>query len=87
MVYKKGVRSYDLIREGEEVVLRVDYEDYPKYPSLEDDPFCMSDTIDKLVEAKSVTKIVLAQKRDYEYDYNQTQMLLEIAKLFTFAVT
>ena len=82
MVDKKGVRSYDLVREGEEVILRVDYEDYPRYPSIEDDPFCMSDTINKLAEVKSVTKIVFSQKRDYEYDYNQTQILVEIAKLY-----
>ncbi len=72
----------DIIREGEEITLRIDCEACPFFPSLEDDPRVMAMVIDDLAEAGAATKIVLAQKRDYEYDYNQTAMLLEIAKLF-----
>ncbi len=74
--------TYDVIKEGEETVLLIDLEQYQHIPSLEDDPVCMSRTCDILAEAGSVTKIVYAQKRNYEYDYTQTLMLQEIAKLY-----
>ena len=73
--------SYEVIREGEEVILRIDCEECPFFPSLEDDPKVMSKLFDTLLEAGRVTKIVFAQKRDFEYDYAQTQMLIEIAQL------
>ena len=74
--------SYDVVREGEETILLIDLEQYPHSPSLEDDPVCMSRTVDILAEAGIVTKIVYSQKRNYEYDYNQTLMVQEIAKLY-----
>ena len=75
--------SYDVLREGEEIILMIDLEEYPHIPSLEDDPVCMSRTVDIIAEAGVVTKIVYLQKRNYEYDYNQTLMVQEIAKLYS----
>ena len=63
--------NYDLLREGEDKILKVPFEDYHRVPSLEEDPFVMSKIIDILVKVKEATKIVLTQKRDYEYDFNQ----------------
>ena len=74
--------SYEIVREGEETILMVDLEEYPKVPSLEDDPVCMSKTCDLLAESGIVTKIVFAQKRNFEYDYYQTSLIQEIAKLY-----
>ena len=74
--------AYDIVREGEEIILLIDLEQYPHIPSLEDDPVCMSRTIDILSEVGIVTKIIFTQKRNYEYDYNQTLMMQEIAKLY-----
>jgi len=74
--------SYDIIREGEDIILSINCETYQKTPSLEDDPLLMSKTIDILAETGTVTKIVFAQKREYEYDYATVQILLEIAKLY-----
>ncbi|MCX6814434.1 MAG: ATPase, T2SS/T4P/T4SS family [Candidatus Aenigmarchaeota archaeon] len=49
--------------------------------SIEDYEECMARTIDKILEVKKVTSIVLAKNREYEYDYEQTKLLLEIAKV------
>ncbi|MCH8329088.1 MAG: hypothetical protein IIB81_01700 [Nanoarchaeota archaeon] len=73
--------SYDVIREGDDVILSVNLEDYPRVPSLEDEPVVMSKACDMLIEVKDATKIVYIQKRNYEYDYEQTLMLSEIAKI------
>lgn len=73
--------SYEIMREGEETILRIDCEECPFFPSLEDDPKVMSKLFDTLLEAGRATKIVFVQKRDFEYDYAPTQMLIEIAQL------
>ena len=82
LVNKASCGKYDLLREGEEVVLRINCEDCPFVPSLEDNASCMSSTVDKLIEVPNTTKIVFYQKRDYEYDYSQTQLLVEISKIY-----
>ncbi|PIZ57066.1 hypothetical protein COY28_00375, partial [Candidatus Woesearchaeota archaeon CG_4_10_14_0_2_um_filter_57_5] len=74
--------GYDILHEGEDVILRIDAEKAAYVPSLEDSALCMGDTVEKLAEAGRVTKIVFTQKRDYEYDQTQTEMLMEIAKLY-----
>ena len=75
--------SYEVIREGEDVLLSVNLEDYPHAPSLEDDPVVMSKACDMFIEVKDATKIVFIQKRNYEYDYEQTILLREIARLYS----
>ncbi|MEK6837973.1 MAG: hypothetical protein AABX69_04950, partial [Nanoarchaeota archaeon] len=73
--------SYETYKEGEDVVLRVNSEDCPFFPSIEDNAICMSAVIDKLVESPGITKVVFSQKRDYEYDFGQVRLLAEIGKL------
>ena len=79
----KNPFSYEVIREGEDVVLLINLENYMHAPSLEDDPVAMSKVCDMLIEVKDATKIVFMQKRNYEYDYNQTELLREIARLYS----
>src|SRR3989338_1587422 len=81
-IFDKTPFSYDLIREGEEVILQINCETYSKVPSLEDDPVTMSKTIDILNEAGTVTKIVYFQRRNIEYDYSQTLLLKEMSDLY-----
>src|SRR3989344_3052888 len=47
--------------------------------SIEDYSACMATTIDKLMELKKVVRIVFAGTREYEYDFSESKMLLEIA--------
>jgi len=75
--------TYDIVKEGEETIIIIDLEQYQQIPSLEDDPVCMSRTVDILAEAGNATKIVYAQKRNYEYDFNQTMIIQEIARLYS----
>jgi type IV secretory pathway ATPase VirB11/archaellum biosynthesis ATPase len=78
----KKICSYDVIRESDEVILKINCEKCTFLPSLEDNPQCMSKTITKIIEVGNVTKVVFSQKRDYEYDFDQTQLLVEIAKAY-----
>jgi len=47
----------------------------------------MERIVSYLQEVRTATKIIITQGRDYEYDYDQTLMLLQIAKLQTQFVT
>ncbi|MBI3413687.1 MAG: Flp pilus assembly complex ATPase component TadA [Candidatus Aenigmarchaeota archaeon] len=47
--------------------------------SLEDFEAIMAAAIDKIAEVKKVSRIVLAETREYEYDWEQTRLLVEIA--------
>jgi len=79
----KKTFSYDVIREGDDVILSVNLEDYHHVPSMEDDPVVMSKVCDMLIEVRDATKIVFLQKRNYEYDFNQTSLMREIAKIYS----
>ena len=54
--------------------------------SLEDYDECMARTIDKMMEVKRVSSIVLAKDREYEYDSHQVGMLSEIAKIIEWVI-
>tara|TARA_Y100000310_G_scaffold147251_1_gene146515 strand:+ start:296 stop:2590 length:2295 start_codon:yes stop_codon:yes gene_type:complete len=75
-------KEYEVVKEGEELLLRIDYEKHTMPPSIEDDPQTMSRVIDYLSKLAGVTKITFLQKRDYEYDYRQTRYLAEIARVY-----
>ncbi len=73
--------SYRIAREGEDTVIVANCEDYPRIPAIEDDPITLSHAIDILAKEPNATKIVFQQKRDYEYDFNQTEILKEVVRL------
>ena len=74
--------AYELIREGQEDVLKINYEGASFPPSIESSELCMMDTIDKLAQMPSVQRILFVQKRNYEYDREQTSLLREIANIY-----
>lgn len=84
MLFNQGIKpgEYEVVHEVEGATLRVNYEGTSIAPSLEDDAICMSRTITRLGENQDVTKIVFLEKRDFEYGFEQTQLLLEIARIY-----
>lgn len=75
--------TYDVDRDGDNVVIRVNYETISRIPSIEDDSLCMAKTIDVLGQVKDATQITFFQKRDFDYDYDQVVLLYDIARLFS----
>ncbi|MFC1648591.1 ATPase, T2SS/T4P/T4SS family [Nanoarchaeota archaeon] len=73
---------YEFSREGEEMVVRINYEEVPKVPSIEDDATAMSKIIELLIQHPDTTKLIFHQKREYEYDFVQITMLREISTLY-----
>ncbi|MBU4069731.1 MAG: type II/IV secretion system ATPase subunit [Nanoarchaeota archaeon] len=83
---EKPLYSYEVQREGEEDILYINYLGAPYVPSISDYPEIMERTIDALVENPNVSRIVLVQQKNYNYDSNETFLLLEIAQLYVFLI-
>ena len=75
--------KHEILREGADVILKIDYESSLRAPSVEDDPVTMAKTINLLLEEGRVTRIVFSQKRNFEYDYEQVKLIQEIATLYS----
>ncbi len=76
--------SYEVRREGGEDILYVNYLGAPYVPSVADYPDVMSRTIDALIENPNVSRIIFTQQKNYNYDFKETVILLEIAQLYTY---
>ena len=57
-------KEYEIVREGQEEVLKIDASKWPYSPSVEENPVVMSKVIEKLVEFPSSVRLILIQKRN-----------------------
>lgn len=73
---------YEVLSDGSDFVLKVNCNNCPLSPSIEDNPDCMEQMINLLSQNQGVTKIILSQRRDYEYNETQVSMLKEISKVY-----
>ncbi len=79
---EKKCFEYDVYHEGENKVLKVYCEKCTFPPSIEDSSLCLSKTIDLLQQVSGVTIIIISQRREYEYDYSQVSLLVELAQFY-----
>jgi type IV secretory pathway ATPase VirB11/archaellum biosynthesis ATPase len=84
--FEKGAELYssEVRREGGEDVLYVNYLGATFVPNLADYPEIMERTIDLLVENPNVSRIVFVQQKNYNYDFRETNYLLEIARFYVY---
>lgn len=69
----------EYVYDKENQKLKINCLGYIYGPSLEDHDVWMAAVIDKLMELKRIVKVVLAERREYEYDMKEVKLLLEIA--------
>jgi len=88
MQFREGAElySYDVQREGGEDILYVNYLGAPYVPNLADSPEVMERTVDFLIENPNVSRIVFVQQKNYNYDFEETSLLLEVAQLYVYLV-
>jgi type IV secretory pathway ATPase VirB11/archaellum biosynthesis ATPase len=88
MMFKKGTAlyAYEVVREAGEGIMYINYLGAPFVPSLADRGDVMARTIDSLIESPNVSRIIFVQQRNYNYDFRETSMLLEVAQLYTYLV-
>jgi len=63
-------------------ILRINVLNSPWGVTLEDSDVVMANVIDRILEIKRVERIILAETREYEYDFDQTAMLVEVANVY-----
>jgi archaeal flagellar protein FlaI len=76
--------EYELIREGKQEVMKINFIGVPYSPSIEDDKITMAMVVDRLIEVPSVSRIILSADRNYQYGIDQIQMLREIANIYIY---
>ena len=86
MVYTQPQKMVEILREGEDEVLKINYQSVSHIPSIEGNPLVMMDAIDKILENPSTSRITFSQRRNYNYTYDQTQMLVELANIYAYFV-
>ena len=79
-----GPGDYEIIEEGQQQVLRINYLGVSFPPSIEHSKACMDDVVEKLMQTPSVSRILLSADRNYIYDEGQTQLLREVANLYVY---
>ncbi|MFT4309607.1 MAG: ATPase, T2SS/T4P/T4SS family [Candidatus Woesearchaeota archaeon] len=79
---KRHTKIHRIEREGSDSVLYIDCSKENLSPSIEDSTHMMSLVIKVMSENSDITKIILSYNRDYEYDYSQTRMIMEVAELY-----
>jgi archaeal flagellar protein FlaI len=78
--------GYEILKEGTDNVMRLDYEKVSTIPSVEDNFICMADIIGKLSEEPEVNRIIFKQRRNYHYGNLQVEILKQIAGLYNYLV-
>ncbi len=78
--------SYAVEREGGEDILYINYIGAPYVPTLADSAEVMERSIDALIENPNISRIVFVQQKNYNYDFQETSMLLEIAQLYVYLI-
>jgi len=88
MQFREGTAlySYEIEREGGENVMYLNYLGAPFVPSIADSPEVMERAIDSLIESPNVSRVVFVQQRNYNYDFSEVSLLLEIAQLYIYLV-
>ena len=78
--------AYEVKREGGEDIIYFNYLGSPFVPSVADSGDVMARTIDALSENPNISRVVFVQQKNYNYDLEETSMLLEVAQLYTYLV-
>ena len=88
MVFEKGAPLYasEIERRDGEDIIYINFMQAEFSPSIAEDANVMARAIDVLIETPEASRIVLVQQRNYNYPFEQTAMLLEIAQIYNFLV-
>src|SRR3989338_3934613 len=86
MKFKENTPLYssEVQREGGEYILYVNYLGAPFVPSVSEYSEVMERTIDIIIENPNVSRVVFVQQKNYNYDFNETSMLMEIAQIYVY---
>ena len=75
-------KDFEIVKHGVETILKINYFGKQNFPSIEEDGIVMRDTIKRLIQNSSVTKIMFIHNKNYEYDFDQIRVLREIGDVY-----
>lgn len=81
VVKPDDIGGFSIKRVGDEDVIDFNFLGVPFPPSIEDSEICMNMVMLKLLQVKKVDRVMLSERRIFEYPNEQTAMLKEIADL------
>ena len=86
MLFKSGtvLYAYEVVREAESQVMYVNYLGASSVPNIAEYPEIMARTVDLLISAPNISRIVFVQQRNYSYSSEDVFMLQEIADLYVY---
>ncbi|MBI2662595.1 type II/IV secretion system ATPase subunit [Candidatus Woesearchaeota archaeon] len=79
---EKNCFDFETYHEGENKVLKIYLEKCTFPPSIEYSELCMGKVIETLLQNSGITTLILSQQREYEYDYSQVKLLMELMMLY-----
>jgi len=84
MLFKKGTKlySFEVVREAGQNVMYINYLGAPYIPDIAENSEVMGRTVDTLIQSPNVSRFIFVQQRNFSYDSNQVEMLVEIAQLY-----
>jgi len=87
-MFKEGsaLFSTEIERKEGENVLYINYLRAGYVPSIADSSEVMRKTIEALAENSNVMRVVMVQQRNYNYSFEQVNLLVEIAQLYNFFI-
>jgi len=83
---RKPLYSYEVRRQGGEDIAYINYLGAPYVPDIADSQEVMERTMDILIENPNLSRVVFVQQKNYNYDFEETSLILEIAQLYVYLV-
>ncbi len=77
-------KEYEIMKEGSREILKIDANYWAYSPSIENNPIVMVKVIDYLAEFPGISRIILNQKRNFSYNEEQTALLNEVARFYSY---
>ncbi|MCH8519350.1 MAG: type II/IV secretion system ATPase subunit [Nanoarchaeota archaeon] len=78
----ENTKDTEVVKHGMTSILRINYLGKDIFPTLADDATVMRDTIQKIIQNPSVTKVLFIHNKNYEHSFEQVQLLREIGNLY-----
>lgn len=76
-------KDFEIVKHGVESILKINYIGKEEFPSIEDNGIVMRDTIKRIIQTPSITKVILVHNKNYEYNLDAVEILKEIGNVFT----